>query len=106
MEERERDDGRAAELGKDLVDEGHAGQDTLGPQETASAFERLGPCQSSEKTDLGLAPQGRFLLSLSDDETAIVERGRVFVEPVGDDSLPRRRQQVRIVAERSGDRAC
>lgn len=69
----------AAGLGKDLVEEGHAGQDSA-----------------------RLAPEGGGAGRVADDEAAVVERGRVLGQPGGDLRLPGRRQEVlqRAVVQR------
>lgn len=69
----------AACLGKDLVEEGHAGQDAA-----------------------GLAPEGGGAGRIADDEAAVVEGGRVLGQPGGDLGLPVRRQEVleRAVVQR------
>lgn len=69
----------AARLGKDLVEEGHAGQDAA-----------------------RLAPEGGGARGVADDEAAVVEGRRVLGQPGGDLRLPGRRQEVlqRAVVQR------
>ena len=78
-ERRPRKDSLAAQLGKDLLEERRAGEDG---------------------GLLALPEQERLALRLADDEAAIVERRRVFLQPGRDLRLPARREQVREVVER------
>lgn len=52
------------------------------------------------KTDVALAPEECLLIAIADDETAIVERGRILIKPLSNHPFPRRRQQMCIVSQR------